>query len=190
MYICSSLTTWDWTINIGSCLWTLTVALHLVVGPCWICPIHICMSIDVTVQTLRTFRRKHSSYPSLKNLICALYGDCYRDPLTVWSLPPTDIHPMQSLHPRLGKNHQREGEKTVRPRRSGHLLWNHVCYICYGSCTHELSTIRIKKIYMHMLALLLVPTSDAILSSLHPQRETAALFLRFICANLKNTTQF
>lgn len=41
-----------------------------------------------------------------------------------------------------------------------------------------------------MLALLLVPTSDAILSSLHPQRETAALFLPFICANLKNTTQF
>lgn len=41
-----------------------------------------------------------------------------------------------------------------------------------------------------MLALLLVPTSDAILSPLHPQIEAAALFLPFICANLKTTTQF
>lgn len=41
-----------------------------------------------------------------------------------------------------------------------------------------------------MLALFLVPTSDAISSSLHPQREDAALFIPFICAKLKTTTQF
>jgi hypothetical protein len=41
-----------------------------------------------------------------------------------------------------------------------------------------------------MLALLLVPTSDAIFSSLHPAAEAVALFLPFIHANLKATRQF
>lgn len=60
--------------------------------------------------------------------------------VTVWSLPPTDISPVQSLQSVLKENHGRGGGKTAGTRRPGHLLWNGVCCIWIGSYPHELST--------------------------------------------------